>query len=198
MFCPYCGATNRDGAAFCTSCRATIPALPVAASPAPQALNGREYQPEAYARFRRRAAAFVIDSIVSFIAGVPLFLVAAFTIPSGENDDPLPVFGAIFAFYIGATAYFIVSDAYGGGVGKRLLALRVVRADDGSNPGFGRAILRAVIRGCFMFGPFSTLTRGSPVDDQGRPPPDLARQGGKDLRHQEDITTMTKSIAETA
>jgi uncharacterized RDD family membrane protein YckC len=146
MFCPYCGATNRDGAAFCTSCRATMPSQPEGGWATPYV--DREplaAPPAAYAGFWERAAASIMDNLIALamaaLAGVIVFV--AF----GAN-----IVSLILAFLVAipiAAGYQIVAVAHGGGFGMRAMGIRVVRDEDGTNPGYGRSVLRLVVRGAF-------------------------------------------------
>ena len=50
-------------------------------------------------------------------------------------------------FIIVSLAYQVIMIANGGGWGMRIMGIRVVRAEDGANPGYGRAIARVLARG---------------------------------------------------
>lgn len=177
MYCPYCGATNPDDAAFCTSCRATIsapqggvqpPAAPWQApgQPPPAYYDRDPYQPQqqfmTYAAFWPRFGAYLLDGLfAALIAMIPGIIVATivgvavnasqeevFTqIQRDQQSDDLVgsiIIGFFGGFFLGVLAYQIIATAKGGGWGKRIVGLRVLRSRDGAFPGYGTALLRVV------------------------------------------------------
>ena len=151
MYCPYCGATNRDGAAFCTSCRATMPAPPEGgwSTPYVDRDTSAPSAAAAYAGFWGRAAASFIDNLIAIAMAALAGFVVFFAL--GANIAGL-IFGFLIAFVVVAS-YQIVAVAHGGGFGMRAMGIRVVREEDGTNPGYGRSVLRLVVRGAFAIVP---------------------------------------------
>ena len=89
MFCTRCGTDNRDGARFCRSCGAELPAAPAAASggeqvpePAPQErpapAPAPQPVPEAPAPRRRRGRAPAVAAAV--VGGIAVLALAAFLV----------------------------------------------------------------------------------------------------------------------
>lgn len=157
MRCPACGANNRHDAAFCLTCRATIPASDstqpfVAQQPAQPAWSTAYVdrpidQTETawvFAGFWSRFLAWVLDSFFSVcIAIVPAVIVAVmFAQATGVVTAAVVGFLALYIAII--VAYYTIANATGGGWGKRMLGLRIVRARDGGLPGYGTGFLRAV------------------------------------------------------
>lgn len=175
MQCPACGAQNRDGAPFCLTCRATIPALDASAAraaPPPAqpawATPYVEHPVEAvvanrsFAGFWSRFLAWVLDAIFSgFLAIVPAVIVAvllAVAVSAGQSSpadqferdsqDSDALLAAVVGFLVVYVPIFVgyhtVANATGGGWGKRIMRLRIVRERDGARPGYGTGFLRAV------------------------------------------------------
>ena len=156
MFCPDCGAANIDGAAFCLTCRRSFASGTTGAGPLPAgappagAANGPATS-SAYAAFGDRLVAFILDGLFAFSLGlIPSIVVGIVfgeieynTLPAdtaGSGDTPLIVFfGMVIGLAIGVVAYQIVMGARGGGWGKQIMKIRVVRTRDGARPGYGSA-----------------------------------------------------------
>jgi uncharacterized RDD family membrane protein YckC len=120
----------------------------------------------AYAGFWRRATAFTIDGAIVGALGLALGIamlaaaVAVFDIESNEpeperprqeasNDQIHPIVG--IPFLIAAFIYEFGATAIGGGAGKRLLRLRVVKQDQASRPDWDEAVVRALLKTFFSF-----------------------------------------------
>ena len=134
-----------------------LPALP----PSLPVLIGGTDQPEGsavplpdsyapfYVGFRERLAAFLIDFFfLSFIEAVTVGLLALIVLgrTRAEAADFLSWLGLYGPFVCLGLLVFMVYNivgwsAYGRTIGKKLMGMRVVRAD-GSVPGFGRALVR--------------------------------------------------------
>lgn len=175
MLCPYCGATNRDGSAFCLRCRRTLePAAPPplnypGAPPPPAEAWQTPYYDRApvpplaytYAAFWPRFGAWLLDSLFStFLAAIPavtLAIVLGFAVAASQDDattrfereEDNVVWAVIGGFYLGYApaylAYHTIANAKGGGWGKRIVGLRVVKEATGQNPGFGTGFLRIFV-----------------------------------------------------
>ena len=185
MQCPACGASNRDGAAFCLTCRATIPASDAVAHPAPSGAPevdtswGVPYYDRdpgvipapAFAGFWARAFALLLDNVFALLLAIPpllaLFLLGVW-LTSEQQAAPATrgqrtavhdglaltlTFAAVAVFLVVAFIYHVIMTARGGGWGMRIMGIRIVRADNGENPGYGRAIGRLVTRSVFGFIP---------------------------------------------
>ena len=84
-----------------------------------------------------RGIAYLLDSLVVSAAGILTFSALYTTV------DPAAL---VLAMIVGVWAYFIVSWVeFGTTVGMRLLRLRVVRAADGEQIGYGRAFVRLFV-----------------------------------------------------
>jgi uncharacterized RDD family membrane protein YckC len=178
MQCPYCGATNRDDAAFCLTCRATLgpgvspPREHAGAAPAPSpepwqtpnyertVVQGPVYT---YAAFWPRFGAWLLDALFStLLAAIPAVVLAivfavlvasnqeeAFTRAEEDRRNEEIGLAALGGFVLGYVpvylAYHTIANAKGGGWGKRIAGLRVLRERDGALPGYGTGFLRAFV-----------------------------------------------------
>ena len=163
MTCPYCGAENRDDAAFCGSCRATLASGSVATPPPPptrydwstpyvdRSVEGA-VTPPGYAGFWARLLAVFLDNICGSIGGgvAAVFGYGMFRLVASNRGS---LIFAIVVFLLVAVAYEWIATAVGGGFGKRIVGIRVVRADTGAVPGYGRALGRLVTRYVIGFVP---------------------------------------------
>jgi uncharacterized RDD family membrane protein YckC len=183
MICPYCGGYNKDGAAFCVSCRRTLGGAPSVATPPPAGLPSaaaadstyydRElsgaYPGYLYAAFWTRFLAWLLDflfgSLFAVVPGVILAVVLGLWVDSTHEDlSPFDergrdqqeeelgwaIGGGFLLGYVPVyVAYKTIANATGGGWGKRILGLRVLRERDGAKPGFGTGFLRAIVPAVF-------------------------------------------------
>lgn len=151
MLCTNCGATNSDGAQFCTSCGKPLHA--VWQSPTSELVSAAAESEEiVYAGFWERFAALIVDSLVvtvgwlalAFVLGIGMGVAGASgnakALESGMPLMILALYGLAFLLYAG---YFVLMEAgeRGATLGKRALKLRVVDAS-GGRIGKGRAIGR--------------------------------------------------------
>lgn len=103
-----------------------------------------------YAGFWQRGLAWLIDSlIVSAIAFVPIIplLVWASTLSEEQQTWDIPVvtwLAYVLVSMLTWIVYQVVMTARGGGWGKRLLGIRVVRVDNGDLPGIRKAAGRVL------------------------------------------------------
>ena len=84
---------------------------------------------------------FFAQLIDGVILTVPLSLGGLFS-DMGQEED---VFVALGLYYVVFLLYFVVLEAFGGTLGKRILGMRIVK-QDGSKPGFGAALVRNLLR----------------------------------------------------
>jgi uncharacterized RDD family membrane protein YckC len=153
MQCPDCGAENVDDAAFCLTCRRSFARSTVARATLPASGEPGAATAYTYARYGDRLIAFILDSLFAFslalvpavVFGIVFGVIEYNTLPddSGNGDTPLIVFfGLIVGGALGVLAYHLVMTARGGGWGKRIVGIKVIRARDGLPPGYGSAFAR--------------------------------------------------------
>ncbi len=146
---------------------AAIPPLPAAVAPAPMfapaaAAPAMAAAPAAGAvagaelpsRWLRLGSA-ILDGIISSFIMLPgfgiLFAAGFLNRPHQQPNTPLLIagfcaLGVGFLIVLGIQIYLLTTR--GQTMGKKLLGLRIVRFDDGSNPGFVKAfVLRAFVNG---------------------------------------------------
>ena len=91
----------------------------------------------------RRAVAIIIDSILLMILGWALALVMGSTSGAGFNLEGAP---ALLWFLI-AMAYYVVMEVTSGGtIGKKVMGLKVVKADGGGAISWQASIIRNLLR----------------------------------------------------
>ena len=91
----------------------------------------------------RRAVAIIIDSILLMILGWALALVMGSTSGAGYNLEGAP---ALLWFLI-AMAYYVVMEVTSGGtIGKKVMGLKVVKADGGGAISWQASIIRNLLR----------------------------------------------------
>jgi uncharacterized RDD family membrane protein YckC len=98
----------------------------------------------------RRWAALIVDRILFILAGVALVVAVVLVTPETPEDPRLMgIVAAILVTYIGYVSYDALMVRGGGQtLGKRLLKIRVVRADGQpvrSGQAWGRAVARGVM-----------------------------------------------------
>jgi uncharacterized RDD family membrane protein YckC len=180
VICPSCGAENVEDAPFCLSCRRTFAATVPATEPGERHWATPYYDrevgpvPPAYvfAGFWTRALAYLLDTVFSFllavVAGVIVAVTALTLVDSSQSpprtriqeqqqdDDDLAAL--VFGFLAGAVpvylGYQLVAAAEGGGPGKRIVGLRIVRDRDGRKPGYGTGAVRVLSTIAFGLIPF--------------------------------------------
>jgi uncharacterized RDD family membrane protein YckC len=102
-----------------------------------------------YASFKRRAAAYIIDSILIGVAIVvaQLVLNAATGIQLYDERRGSGSYSISFSgwgFYVPFIAYFVLMNARGATLAKRMFGIRVTNREGGA-PGLQRALLRSVV-----------------------------------------------------
>lgn len=145
MLCKNCGATNSDGAQFCTSCGKPLHAVwqsPKSELVSAAALDGEEI---VYAGFWARFAALFLDGLVLWVIGMVTFVVLGAVMGFGIGSKQSPGFSLalnLVSILISA-AYFVSMESgeRGATFGKRALKLRVVDVD-GNRISTGRAVGR--------------------------------------------------------
>ena len=153
MFCSKCGASNAEGAAFCSACGQPIasvtPAQPAGAPPSYGAAPVARPQVH-YAGFWLRFVAYIIDSIVlGFVVGITIVLpLLGHELDSFSADRHLgvfPFFGPRFmairglALMVSWIYYSLLeSSAWQATLGKKALGLEVTDLE-GRRISFGRA-----------------------------------------------------------
>ena len=136
------------------------------AAPAAEGLyreDGLDFQP---ARRLTRLAAVIADGLIGMVVAIPLFIGMVLSEP---NEGP-PNNGVLFmlfgTFFVAILAFGIVQMYLlardGQTLGKKAVRVRIVMYDDGSNPGFWRAVgLRGFVNGLFggipLIGPLYSL-----------------------------------------
>lgn len=173
MYCERCGFNMRE-AAYCASCGAPAPPTDTAtpyAQPGPATFGapayGSPYAPAPHAgeiatfwpRFGAYLLDYVFSSIIGGIGAVVLAIAFGAVAAAGQetaitpaqqsaNDDAVAA-AATAGAYLGYLplyyGYHWIATAMGGGWGKRIAGLRVVRDSDGEAPGYGTALLRVFI-----------------------------------------------------
>jgi len=139
MFCSKCGSTVAEGAAFCTSCGAPVPAAaqplpsspapatpptapsatPLSASPASVYASPPPQPTVGYAGFWLRFVAVLIDSLILAVPLVILFFVVfADVMPElSHNEDPFTfLFTFVPRFLVLVLIYFVGSWLYWAGM----------------------------------------------------------------------------------
>jgi uncharacterized RDD family membrane protein YckC len=174
VFCAYCGSALEDGAAFCGQCGARIESAAGAGSPESDKQRGSQSttpyfdRPPAAmtidtARFGPRLGAWVLDGLFSnvlgAVAGGLVAVVLVVLVASGQSDarsiaeeneqeDEVATAAAV-GFYLGYLpvwfGYDWISNAVGGGWGKRIAGLRIIDLRTHGKPGAGAGFLRSFI-----------------------------------------------------
>ena len=114
------------------------------------------------AAFWPRAGAWLLDllfsTLLGAIPGVILAIVLALAVASSqdeaftqaqedqnnENIAIAAIAGFALGFYPVQLAYYTIANAKGGGWGKRIVGLRILRQRDGALPGYGTGFLRTI------------------------------------------------------
>ncbi len=136
--CPSCGRPGPADARFCGGC-------------------GSRLAKVEYASFWRRFGGFLLDVFIVVAASILVFIVLAFIssiiipTPDTEQFDAVdaagsPSFAILLVSMFGpGLGYFVLMNANGGTLGKRMLGMRLERADTGENIGIGRAFGRLIV-----------------------------------------------------
>lgn len=146
MYCPRCGVEAVSGARFCQSCGYPTPDFPE------RLHNSVTARPEAtnitVAGFWERFSARMLDSVLTYIAAIPLMLIVGFPfywIRATNDPEPLWAGLAILAawFVAWVSYYSILHGAYGQTIGKILLGVKVTEVS-GKPISYGRALVRSI------------------------------------------------------
>jgi uncharacterized RDD family membrane protein YckC len=171
-FCRSCRQTIAPGTGIQTP---SVPS-PYAQTPSwgSQYYDRPIYAPPAYmfAGFWPRAGAWLLDGLFAgLLAIIPAVIAGsalALAVSAGQ-DEPRTVFeedqqnedivvagfvGGAVVFYLGTLIYFTVANAKGGGWGKRIVGLRILRQRDGQLPQYGTGFMRAIAPVLFGLIPF--------------------------------------------
>ena len=136
MRCPRCGQENHADARFCERCDAPLGGGRVIARP--------DLIP---ADRSARVAAKIID-LPFTVASV----LAASLVPSSAPSSEAVQLGLILVGVFGMIAQTVLLSNDGQTIGKKVMKLKIVRADTGRNGGFvTNVLLRAVINGLLAF-----------------------------------------------
>lgn len=171
QFCPECGsrvggtARPQGNAVAAAQTWAPSPAAPAPVYYAPLSRAGQ------LADFGPRFGAWLLDALFGFllaiipsitlavlfgvlvVAGEPAPRWAAEEAQRQQAIDDATMLGAYLGYIPAFFAYHWISTALGGGWGKRIVGLRVVRESDGMAPGFGSALGRTFLaQFLFLFG----------------------------------------------
>ena len=121
---------------------------PVRVSYGEQALAGR----------LTRLGAQIADVLIAMLAYIPFIAAGGFSTMASSTPTPPPmgaltVTGLLLLGFAGAQIFFLARD--GQTLGKKALKIRIVRYDDGGNPGFIKAVLlRLFLNGLLGIIPF--------------------------------------------
>ena len=95
------------------------------------------------ARFSDRFVAYLLDAVPFMVGCVVTVWVLIGPLEKPPTPELLALIGAAWVSML--FAYQLIGNMTGGTVGKRLLGLRVIVRDGGGSPGFGRALIRALV-----------------------------------------------------
>lgn len=141
IYCSKCGEKLPDDTKFCPNCGT---AVKLEVSPESSFVVRFEKDPRLQEHWIRRAVAYVIDSIIVFIATAILLAIALFPIFIANPSSFFNLFSFPFAMGLLYILYFTIAETmYGATIGKSLLGLKVVTKTDGK-PSFEKAFIRNV------------------------------------------------------
>jgi uncharacterized RDD family membrane protein YckC len=153
MFCSKCGASNAEGAAFCSACGQPIAGFtpaPPAGGPAPYGAAPAARAQVHYAGFWLRFVAILIDwmllgFVMGFVIILPLLGRELGSFRGGNPFDTFPLYSPRFLairglLLMGGWIYFALleSSAWQATLGKKALGLEVTDME-GRRISFGRA-----------------------------------------------------------
>ena len=125
MYCPDCGSSNGDDAAFCSNCGKALPAAP----------GEQESDLELAGRGDRLVAKVIDIAVLIALVALVGFLLAV--------SNPLGVL-AVLALLAYPIVQAVLLVQYGQTIGKRALRVRIVMVSTGENGGFvPNVVLRA-------------------------------------------------------
>lgn len=145
MFCPKCGARNKDDVQFCENCGSILPPPGAPAVGIPAFVQ--------YAGFWTRVGAYFIDGIILTLIFIPLWFGLVFISYSyGSNDT---FYGILFVSFLIQWLYFagMESSTRQATLGKGAVGI-IVTDLNGSRISLGRATVRyfAKYLSSFLFG----------------------------------------------
>ena len=139
MYCSNCGEKLPENSKFCTKCGASIN---LETKPE-TVIQSFERDPKLQEHWIRRLIAYVVDSIIVFVATALLLALLLFPI---FIANPASIFNLLsFPFAMGLIYifYFTVADSFRGAtIGKEFFGLRV--KSNGENPNLERAFIRNI------------------------------------------------------
>lgn len=177
MQCPSC-KTNQPMSFRCRSCGADLatrsgsPRVSSAGGPAAAAVpmdGGFDaavasaaapviYTSGLLASRGSRLAAAILDGLIVLASMAPGFLLMSNGAGSPEEMLQKGAMAAMVGPFLLGLYYMIILTRDGQTLGKKIMKIRIVRFDDGSNPGFGRVIGRRVfLNGLLGYIPFYAL-----------------------------------------
>ena len=136
--CPSCGRPVPADVRFCSGCGSHLARVD-------------------YASFWRRFGGFLLDVFIVVATSILVFIVLAFIAsiiiptPDTEQFDAVETAGSpdfvilLFSMFGPGSGYSVFMNANGGTLGKRMLGMRIERADTGENIGIGRAFGRLIV-----------------------------------------------------
>jgi len=137
IYCSKCGEKLPDGTKFCPNCGTAVK-LEVASESS--FVVRFERDPRLQEHWIKRAVAYVIDSIIVFIATAIILAIALFPIFIANPTAFFNIFSFPFAMGLLYILYFTITETmYGATIGKSLLGLKVVTKKDGK-PSFEKGI----------------------------------------------------------
>jgi uncharacterized RDD family membrane protein YckC len=121
--------------------QATPPPPPGASIAAWQTPAGFEVAQEAYAfvGLVPRLLVKIVDGVLLGVVGVAL---SALVMGGSSYQDPTMVSLVSWLYGLISLAYSVLLEARGGTLGRRILGMRIVSAEDGGPPGLKRSIIR--------------------------------------------------------
>lgn len=140
IYCPKCGEKLPDGSKFCTKCGA-----PIKLEPTTETVVSRfEKDPHLQEHWIKRVIAYVIDSIIVFVATVLLLIVALFPVFIANPISFINLLSFPFAMGLLYILYFTLTESFRGAtIGKGLMGLKVI-TKTGEKPSFEKALIRNI------------------------------------------------------
>jgi uncharacterized RDD family membrane protein YckC len=109
------------------------------------------------ASYGSRLAGFLLDAALLLIVLLPLVLSVTVFEPRTKGADST-FFLSFFGIIALGIYQMVLLSRHGQTLGKRAMNIRIVRSDDGSNPGFRRAVgLRFLVNGLICLIPVYSL-----------------------------------------
>ena len=116
------------------------------------------YSSGALASRGSRLAASILDVLIALASMAPGFLLMSRGASSPEEMLQKGALAAMVGPVLLGVYYMIILARDGQTLGKKVMKIRIVRFDDGSNPGFGKVVgLRVFLNGLLGYIPFYAL-----------------------------------------